>query len=173
MASSKFTALTYASRIDPELAEWAPTSYLKFLVADDEFYRSIAGTLRDDHPDWAVTSPDEPMNEQIFLPRRSTEREEIISRFDQVWRAGRAIELYHLVDDDLLASAKSLLLVDAELIGLVVFDITWYPDKAPGINAQIAIALQKRRSAIDNFMHVARAALDVPPTFDTASATRK
>ncbi|MEU7901542.1 hypothetical protein [Actinoplanes sp. NPDC049118] len=145
------------------------TSYLNLLVADDEFYRSIVGTLRDAHPEWSVSDRNQVGKDQLFSPRNPMERSEIISKFDQIWRAGRAVELYHLVDDDLLASAKSLLLVDAELIGLVVFDLTYYQDKAPDISTRVATVLQKRRSAIDHFMHVARLALNVPPSFNPAS----
>ena len=145
------------------------TSYLNLLVADDEFYRSIVGTFRDDHPEWNVGSSSKIGEDHLFLCRSFQERSEIVSKFDQIWRAGRAVELYHLVDDELLASAKSLLLVDAELICLVVFDLTSHPDNAPEISIQVATALQKRRSAIDHFMRVARLALNVPPTFDPAT----
>ncbi|MEU8237788.1 hypothetical protein AB0C07_06060 [Actinoplanes missouriensis] len=141
------------------------TSYLNLLVADDEFYRSIVGTLRDTHPEWNVSDPNQIGKDQMFTPRSAEERWEIIARFDKIWRAGRAVELYHLVDDDLLASAKAILLADAQLIGLVAFDLTYYPEKASDISGQVAAMLQHRREAIDHFMHVARLALNVPPSF--------
>ena len=81
------------------------TSYLNLLVADDKFYRSIVGALRDDHPEWNSGSQSEIGKDQLFSRRSSQERLEIISGFDQLWRAARAVELYHLVEDDLLASA--------------------------------------------------------------------
>ncbi|MEU4558927.1 hypothetical protein AB0F72_11090 [Actinoplanes sp. NPDC023936] len=148
------------------------TSYLNLLVADDEFYRSIVGTLRDAHPEWNVSDPLQVGKDQMFTPPSPEERAEIIAKFDKIWRAGRAVELYHLVDDDLLASAKALLLTDAELIGLVAFDLTYYPEKTSGISSQVATMLQKRREAIDHFMHVARLALNVPPSFEPASRNR-
>ncbi|WP_203790021.1 hypothetical protein [Paractinoplanes rishiriensis] len=148
------------------------TSYLNLLVADDEFYRSIVRGLRDDHPEWTFGDPSKVGEDQLFPPPNSEERREIISRFDKVWHAGRAVELYHLIDDDLLASAKSLLLADAELISLTVFDLTRYPDEALDISLRVATALQKRRSAINHFMHVARLALNVPPSFNPAPAQK-
>jgi hypothetical protein len=140
------------------------TSYLTLLLADDEFYRSIIGTLRDVPPGWDVGERSKLGNDH-FSPRSTEEKVETIAKFDRIWRAGRAVELYHLVDDELLASAKSLLLADADLLCRVVFDLTENPDQAAEISRQIAISLQERRSAIDRFMNVARLSLNVPPSF--------
>jgi hypothetical protein len=59
------------------------TSYLTLLLADDEFYRSIIGTLRDVPPGWDVGDRSKLGNDH-FSPRSSGERVEIIAKFDQI-----------------------------------------------------------------------------------------
>jgi hypothetical protein len=140
-------------------------SYLRFVVADDELYRGLIRDLRDLPPGRSTNDPKVLGLSGVLLPPLSSEqRLEVIQIFDSVWRAKREIELFHLKDDNLLASAERLALVDAELVGLVVFELSREPDRAEAITARSWELFQERRRSIDAFMHNARQALDVPST---------
>lgn len=136
-------------------------SYLRFVYADDELYRGLIRDLRDVPPG---RSTDDPAilgaPGVVLLPLSSEQRLEVLDIFDRVWRAKREIELFHLVDDNLLASAEKLISVDSELVGLMLFDVSRKP--AETISARAWELFQERRLRIADFMHNARVALDVP-----------
>jgi hypothetical protein len=139
-------------------------SYFRFVFAVVELYRGVLRDVRDLPPGRSADDPTTLGLHGVSLPPLSFEqRLDVLSVFDRVWRAKREIELFHLVDDDLLASAEQLVSVDAELVGLVVFDLNREPNRAEAITAIAWKLLQERRLKINQFMHSARIALDVPP----------
>lgn len=140
-------------------------SYLRFVYADDELYRGLIRDLRD-LP--SGVSSDDPnllgLSGVLLAPMTSEQRLDALGVFDRVWRAKREIELFHLVDDDLLAAAESLMSVDAELVGLVVYDLNREPGRAETITAKAWELFKERKLKIGEFMQNARIALDVPAT---------
>jgi hypothetical protein len=75
----------------------------------------------------------------------------------------REIELFHLVDDELLEATEKLALVDAELVGLVLFEFSQDPGQVDSVTVKASEFLKKRHLAIDDFIQKARLALNVPP----------
>jgi hypothetical protein len=136
-------------------------SYLRFVYADDELYRGIIRDLRDVPPGNSTDDPEILGAPGVVLPPLSSEqRLEVLNIFDRVWRAKREIELFHLVDDDLLASVEKLISVDSELVSLMIFDMSRKP--AETITARVWELFQERRDRTADFMHTARMVLDVP-----------
>jgi hypothetical protein len=150
-----------------ELRRWQQdrrSAYMKLVQADDELYRCLIRDLRDPPPGRTVADPDTLASGNIALdPLTPEERTALLAGFDQLWRAKREVELHHLVDDALLAAADALAITDAELVGLVLFDLTRQPDRAIEITASVGEALLRRRQIIEDFMSQARVALNVPP----------
>jgi hypothetical protein len=137
--------------------------YLRLVVVDDELYRALIRDIRDLPPGRSTDDPNTLGLSGVLLPPlASQQRLDVLNIFDHVWRAKRAIELFHLVDDDLLASVEKLVAVDAELVGLMVFDLNRDPDGVENITARAWELLQERRLRINEFMQHARIALDVP-----------
>ncbi|MEU4225197.1 hypothetical protein AB0F17_12935 [Nonomuraea sp. NPDC026600] len=136
-------------------------SYLKLVQADDELYRCVIRDLRDPPPGQAVTSRTVGLDE-VIPPLATDERAGLLQAFDRLWRAKREIELHHLTDDALLAATNRLTLKDAELVSLMLFDLTRHPEEAQEITIQIRDALKARRDLIDQFIQEARMALNVP-----------
>jgi hypothetical protein len=136
-------------------------SYLRFVFADDDLYRGIIRDLRDMPPGRSTDDPKILGAADFLLPPLSREqRLEVLSIFDRVWRAKREIELFHLVDDELLASAEKLMLVDSEIVGLMLFDVDRMTTEA--VTARAVDLFQERRLRIADFMSNARTTLDVP-----------
>ncbi|MEU7741942.1 hypothetical protein [Nonomuraea sp. NPDC049158] len=137
-------------------------SYLKLVHADDELYRCVIRDLRDPPPGQPVTDSGIVDPDEAIPPLATNERAKLIQTFDRVWRARREIELLHLTDDALLVATNRLTLKDAELVSLMLFDLTHRPEDTLGITVQIRGALKVRRDLIDQFMQEARMALNLP-----------
>ena len=89
-------------------------AYLQIIVADDELYRGLVRDIRDPPPGRATDDPVVLGFAGVLLPPLSSEqRLDVLNIFDRVWRAKRTIELFHLVNDDLLAG-QSLGVVSAK-----------------------------------------------------------
>lgn len=138
-------------------------AYLRFIYADDELYRGLVRDLRDPPPGRVVNDPGRLGSGGLISPLSAEQRLELLGTFDRLWRAKREIELFHLVDDELLASAVKLALVDAELVGLIAYDLEREPEAAESVTAAAVSALAERQRAINGFMQKARSALNVPP----------
>ncbi|NRQ30710.1 hypothetical protein HII36_02510 [Nonomuraea sp. NN258] len=137
-------------------------SYLKLVQADDELYRCVIRDLRDPPPGQTVTNSGMMDLNEAIPPLTKHERIELLRTFDRLWRAKREIELLHLTDDALLVATNKLTLKDAELVSLMLFDLTNHPENAQKTTIQIRGALKVRRDLIDQFMQEARTALNVP-----------
>jgi hypothetical protein len=59
-------------------------------------------------------------------------------------------------------ATEKLLLVDAELVGLALFELSQDPGQVASITAKASELLKKRRHAIDDFIQKASVALNVP-----------
>ncbi|MFI6299421.1 hypothetical protein ACIBEJ_48060 [Nonomuraea sp. NPDC050790] len=138
-------------------------SYLKLVHADDELYRCVIRELRDPPPGQLVTDSGMMDLGEVIPPLAKNERTRLLQAFDRVWRAKREIELLHLTDDALLLATDGLTFKDAELVSLMLFDLTHRPEDARETTQLIRDALKARRDLIDQFMREARTALNVPP----------
>jgi hypothetical protein len=160
------TALQRDIWLREDLRRWQQDrreSYLRLVYADDELYRCLIRDLRDPPPGRAVDDPKILGLEGVLPPPSAEQRLELLNTFDRLWRAKREIELFHLIDDELLASANRLALTDAELVGLVAYDLHHEPERAVSITTKAWEVLQGRRQAINDFIQKARVTLDVPP----------
>jgi hypothetical protein len=124
---------------------------LRFIVADDELYRGLVRDVRDPPPGRLVKGSAILGLGGSLSPPSPEERVELQNRFDRLWRAMREIELFHLVDDELLEATERLALVDAELVGLVLFEFNQDPARVTSITATASELLKKRHGAIDDF----------------------
>jgi hypothetical protein len=138
-------------------------SYLRFIVADDELYRGLVRDLRDPPPGRLAQDSTVLGLRGTLLPLSAEDRMEVMARFDRLWRAMREIELFHLVDDELLEATEKLARLDAELVGLVLFEFDQDPGPTASTTATVSELLKKRHDGIDDFIQKARVALNVPP----------
>lgn len=147
-------------------------AYLRFIYAEDELYRGLLRDLQDPLPGGIVDDSDRLGSGAIIPTLSSEQRLELLNTFDRMWRAKREIELFHLVDDELLASAKKLAFLGSELVVLIAYDLEREPGRAESITAMAVVALRERQRAINDFMQKARSALNVPAPGHLSRRTR-
>jgi hypothetical protein len=150
---------------DEDIRRWQQErreAYLRLVAADDELYRGLVRDMPDLLPGRSSDDSTFLGASGVLLPLSPEQRLDVLNLFDHAWRAKRSIELFHLVDDELLSAAERLMAVDGELVSLIVFDLSWHPENSDDITVKVSKLLQERHLRIDQYMKHARVALNVP-----------